>query len=387
MKNCIGKNLTQIPFPVNYSEPTSMLQRIVEDFEYSDILYRAAQCEDALEQLAYVAAFTVSAYSTTAVRTGKPFNPLLGETYECDRSEDKHFRLITEQVSHHPPMLAQYCESSSPDTTPGEVWKCWQEFTMRSQFMGVYLDVVPLGIAHLVFPKSGNHYTWRKVTTTVHNVVAGKLWIDQHGEMEVINHHTGDICHMKFVPYSYFGGGSKKVKGTITNENNKVKWVLNGTWDSTLEGSRVVGESTTKGKSNLEIEDSKVLWKVNPPYPGSENFYNFTQFACELNEEEEGVAPTDCRLRPDQRLMENGSWEEANKEKVRLEDKQRAVRRKRELEAEKALSEGRTYEGHKPVWFKKEKDEENGQKLIYVYSGGYWEAKEKQNWDMCPDIY
>ena len=60
---------------------------------------------------------------------------------------------------------------------------------------------------------------------------------------------------MKFVPYSYFGGGSKKVKGTITNENNKVKWVLNGTWDSTLEGSRVVGESTTKGKSNLEIRD------------------------------------------------------------------------------------------------------------------------------------
>merc|ERR1712141_602767 len=110
------------------------------------------------------------------------------------------------------------------------------------------------------------------------------------------------------------------------------KWVLNGTWDSTLEGSRVVGESTTKGKSNLEIEDSKVLWKVNPPYPGSENFYNFTQFTCELNEEEEGVAPTDCRLRPDQRLMENGSWEEANKDKVGgktegCEKKKRARRR------------------------------------------------------------
>ena len=137
----------------------------------------------------------------------------------------------------------------------------------------------------------------------------------------------------------------------------------------------------------MEIEDSKVLWEVNPPYPGSENFYNFTQFACELNEEEEGVAPTDCRLRPDQRLMENGSWEEANKEKVRLEEKQRAVRRRRELEAEKASTEGRTYEGHKPVWFKKENDEQNGQKLIYVYSGGYWDAKEKQNWEMCPDIY
>ena len=78
MKNCIGKDLSKIPVPVNFSEPLSMLQRLVEDFEYSEILDKAAQCKDDCEQLAYVAAFTVSAYSTTAIRTGKPFNPLLG---------------------------------------------------------------------------------------------------------------------------------------------------------------------------------------------------------------------------------------------------------------------------------------------------------------------
>lgn len=38
--------------------------------------------------------------------------------------------------------------------------------------------------------------------------------------------------------------------------------------------------------------------------------------------------------------MEEGKWEEANKEKVRIEEKQRAVRRKRESEAEKAAAEG-----------------------------------------------
>lgn len=39
--------------------------------------------------------------------------------------------------------------------------------------------------------------------------------------------------------------------------------------------------------------------------------------AAQLNELEDGVAPTDTRLRPDQRLMEEGLWTEANKEKVR----------------------------------------------------------------------
>ena len=33
---------------------------------------------------------------------------------------------------------------------------------------------------------------------------------------------------------------------------------------------------------------------------------------------EEGVAPTDARRRPDQRLMENGQWDEANTEKVQF---------------------------------------------------------------------
>ena len=42
----------------------------------------------------------------------------------------------------------------------------------------------PLGITHLEFAKSGNHYTWRKVKTVVHNIVIGKLWIDQVSRRE-----------------------------------------------------------------------------------------------------------------------------------------------------------------------------------------------------------
>lgn len=76
-----------------------MLQRITEDFEYSNILDIAAQCQDPLEQIAYVAAFSISSYSTTVNRTSKPFNPLLGETYECDRMSDLGWKVFNEQVN------------------------------------------------------------------------------------------------------------------------------------------------------------------------------------------------------------------------------------------------------------------------------------------------
>lgn len=76
-----------------------MLQRLTEDLEYHELLDRAAKCENSLEQLCYVAAFTVSSYSTTVFRTSKPFNPLLGETFELDRLEENGYRSICEQVT------------------------------------------------------------------------------------------------------------------------------------------------------------------------------------------------------------------------------------------------------------------------------------------------
>lgn len=38
--------------------------------------------------------------------------------------------------------------------------------------------------------------------------------------------------------------------------------------------------------------------------------------------------------------------------------------------------------GWKPRWFVKDKGSDT-----YRYVGGYWEAREKGNWDSCPDIF
>ena len=75
-----------------------MLQRITEDLEYSYLLDRAAEKSDICERLAYLGAFAVSCYASTAKRTTKPFNPLLGETFEFDRFADLGWRSLVEQV-------------------------------------------------------------------------------------------------------------------------------------------------------------------------------------------------------------------------------------------------------------------------------------------------
>jgi oxysterol-binding protein-related protein 3/6/7 len=69
-----------------------------EELEYSELLDLAAASTDPLERMSLVAAFAVSAYGSSRHRAAsKPFNPLLGETYECIR-EDRGFRFLAEQV-------------------------------------------------------------------------------------------------------------------------------------------------------------------------------------------------------------------------------------------------------------------------------------------------
>jgi len=380
LKNSIGRDLSKIPMPVNFSEPLSLLQRITGDFEYADLLHKAAKIKDPCEQLAYVSAFCISNYATTGVRTNKPFNPLLLETFECDRLDDLGFRSIAEQVSHHPPILAINAEAKD------SAWIVNSEFSITSKFRGKYLQVNPIDANHLSFPASNHHYTWNKVTTSVHNIIVGKLWIDNHGDMIITNHTTGDKAHIKFSPYSYFSRDTqRKVTGVVLDRESNPKWLIKGEWDTQIEVSKVLTTTQTDDDNQrIGRSVSKVIWKRNPFPPDSEKMYNLTKFAIELNEPEDGVAPTDSRLRPDQRLMEEGNWAEANHVKMLLEQKQRDARRKKE---EEAIMNGLVSSPeHQPIWFTKSYNELIGNS-VYQFNGDYWNKKRIQDWSMCPEIY
>ncbi|KAG7236575.1 hypothetical protein INR49_000772 [Caranx melampygus] len=322
MKNCIGKELSKIPMPVNFNEPISMLQRLSEDLEYHELLDKASKCQSSLEQMCYVAAFSVSSYSTTVYRTGKPFNP------------------------------------------------CWERRTSwtAGERAATALSASRHNSRNLRKGQQSLHV--EKVTTTVHNIIVGKLWIDQSGEIDVVNHTTGDRCHLKFAPYSYFSRDvARKVTGVVMDKDGKAHYVLSGTWDEKMEFSRVMqssrgGENGTEGKQKTVYQTLKAreVWRRNPLPDGAETMYYFTALALTLNEPEEGVAPTDSRRRPDQRLMEDGRWDEANAEKQRLEEKQRSARREREREAASQRTssqseEGAPHDNYQALWFDRCEDQ------------------------------
>ncbi|XP_041119756.1 oxysterol-binding protein-related protein 6-like isoform X4 [Polyodon spathula] len=192
LRNNIGKDLSKVSMPVELNEPLNTLQHLCEELEYTELLDKAAETEDPFERMILVAAFAVSGYSSTYYRAGsKPFNPVLGETYECIR-EDKGLCFFAEQVSHHPPISACHCESKK--------FTFWQDIRWKNKFWGKSMEILPIGIVNVALPKYGDHYEWNKVTTCIHNILSGRRWIEHYGEITIRNTKSSlCICKLTFV--------------------------------------------------------------------------------------------------------------------------------------------------------------------------------------------
>ncbi|XP_078291496.1 oxysterol-binding protein-related protein 1 isoform X2 [Panthera onca] len=398
LRKCIGMELSKITMPVIFNEPLSFLQRLTEYMEHTYLIHKASSFSDSVERMQCVAAFAVSAVASQWERTGKPFNPLLGETYELVR-DDLGFRLISEQVSHHPPISAFHAEGLNNDFIfHGSIYP-------KLKFWGKSVEAEPKGTITLELLEHSEAYTWTNPTCCVHNIIVGKLWIEQYGNVEITNHKTGDKCVLNFKPCGLFGKELHKVEGYIQDKSKKRLCALYGKWTeclysvdpATFDAYKKNDKKNTEEKKNSKqmstseesdempmpdsesvfvIPGSVLLWRIAPRPPNSAQMYNFTSFAMVLNEvdkEMESVIPkTDCRLRPDIRAMENGEIDQASEEKKRLEEKQRAARKNR----------SKSEEDWKTRWFHQGPNPYNGAQ-DWLYSGSYWD----RNYFNLPDIY
>ncbi|CAG01771.1 unnamed protein product, partial [Tetraodon nigroviridis] len=423
LKKCIGLELSKITMPIVFNEPLSFLQRMTEYMEHTYLINRACSLSDSIERMQAVAAFAVSAVASQWDRTGKPFNPLLGETYELIR-EEQGFRLISEQVSHHPPISAFHAESLAGDFVfHGSIYP-------KLKFWGKSVEAEPKGTITLELLKYNEAYTWSNPYCCVHNVILGKLWIEQYGKVEIVNCRTGDKCVLNFKPCGMFGKELHKVEGYIQDKrcacspassatpfysvsssvhsslssplpSKKKHCIIYGKWTECLwsvqpqayEAHKKLEKKGDKKLRNVRkafvgnempevqetvsvIPGSTLLWRIDARPPQSAMMYNFTNFAVSLNELEPGMeailAPTDCRFRPDIRAMENGNMNKASTEKERLEEKQRAARKDRAKNDEEWSTR----------WFKLGTNIYTGSQ-DWLYIGGYF----NRNYQNLPDIY
>ncbi|CAI8616580.1 unnamed protein product [Vicia faba] len=354
MQNYIGADVTSlVTLPVIIFEPMTMIQKIAELMEYSHLLDEADKSDDPYMQLVYASSWAISVYFAYQ-RTWKPFNPILGETYELTNHNGITF--LAEQVSHHPPMSAGHAENEhfTYDVTS----------KLKTKFLGNSVDVYPVGRTRVTLKRHGVVLDLVPPPTKVNNLIFGRTWIDSPGEMIMTNLTTGDKAVLYFQQCGWFGAGRYEVDGYIYNSSEEPKILMTGKWNQSM--SYQPCDSEGEPLPNTELKE---VWHVADVPPNDK--FQYTHFAHKINSFDTAprkLLASDSRLRPDRYALEMGDLSKSGAEKSSLEERQRAEKRAREEK------------GHKfsPRWFELTEEVTStpwGDLEIYQYNGKYAEHR------------
>ena len=346
IKNAIGKDLTKFSVPVYFNEPISMLQKGGEAMEYEELLVKANQWDDSLLRIAYISAFNWSQYANLEERNLKPWNPVLGETYELVTN---YFKFFAEQVSHHPPITACHAQSKS--------YELYMHTDVKSSFKSTSLQFTPKGNTHIILKSTGEHFVVNRPINSVHNLILGTLYIDLTGESITINRNTKEKWIIRFIKRGWGNKNAYKLEGEILDSDGNKVYEVYGHWHRAIY------------VRHLETGEETEIWKLNPRLELWDHLYRFSLFTLQLNyiddKLEEKLPWTDSRLRPDQRALENGDLNLATKEKHNVEEYQRKLRKEREEAGIEWV----------PRYFTEKIDEDLGD-IYYEFNGQYWKDRK-----------
>ncbi|VDN51713.1 unnamed protein product [Dracunculus medinensis] len=372
LRQFVGKDLTRITIPVIFNEPLSFLQRLAEYMEYFELLEKAENCDDEVERFELVIAFIISSLSSNYLRFAKPFNPLLFETFELDRSNEEGYRFVAEQVSHHPPISAFHAQFRF-----GEFFGT---VSPRVKFWGISIEILPCA-------KRKEIYTWDAVNISVHNIIMGEMYMKLNGQINVrcgLDKECKIILKNNYRERGIQNGffeGSLCISGKIVRSlyGNWINFFatchpkdFDKIYQSWLNVYRSCINTSDEEKLPL-IKNSKLLWRCAPRPLNSANMYNFTSFSLLLNDPDyinDFLPRTDSRLRPDIRRLEQGEMDEAANQKGILEVKQREAR----------VFSQKNGIIKQPRWFNESKAA-NGPS--WIFNGKYWD----RSFEDCEDIY
>ncbi|KAH7550021.1 hypothetical protein JRO89_XS13G0121000 [Xanthoceras sorbifolium] len=273
MHKYIGSDITSmVTLPVIIFEPMTMLQKMAELMEYCNLLDKADECEDPYMRMVYATSWAISVYYAYQ-RTWKPFNPILGETYEMVNHGGITF--ISEQL--------------------------------KTKFLGNSVDVYPVGRTRVTLKREGVVLDLVPPPTKVNNLIFGRTWVDSPGEMVLTNLTTGDKVVLLFQACGWFGANRYEVDGYVYNAAEEPKILMTGKWNESMsyQPCDIDGEP-------LPGTELKEVWHV-ADVPENDK-YEYTYFAHKINSFDTApkkLLASDSRLRPDRYALERGDMSRA----------------------------------------------------------------------------
>ncbi|XP_059545618.1 oxysterol-binding protein-related protein 9 isoform X8 [Myotis daubentonii] len=250
----LGMDLTKVVLPTFILERRSLLEMYADFFAHPDLFVSISDQKDARDRMVQVVKWYLSAFH--AGRRGsvakKPYNPILGEIFQChwtlpnDTEENTELvsegpvpgvsknsvTFVAEQVSHHPPSCVSCLDHDEH-----------------------YILTFPNGYG-------------RSILTVP--------WVELGGECNINCSKTGYSANIVFHTKPFYGGKKHRITAEIFSPNDKKSFCsIEGEWNGVMYAKYATGENAvfidTKKlpiikKKVRKLEDqneyeSRCLWK------------------------------------------------------------------------------------------------------------------------------
>lgn len=364
----VGNDLLTLSMPVDMNEPITIVQKYAEMMEYSEMIDNALLGKypaESGELILRIAAFAVTYLAAMRVKARigrKPFNPLLGETYELVR-EDKGFRYLCEKVSHKPPVFAVHVEAAEWvfSFSPGPSQKFW----------GKTSEIYTNGTLQLTVRATQELFTWSMPNCVIKNIIAGEKYFEPCSSITVKS-SRGQRAVVEFAKAGMFSGRSESLVIKAYDASKRLlPYTVTGKWTDLM----------TLRTNTVEKE----IWTVGTLVTQCEKKFYFPTFTGSLNKitviEKDKPPCTDSRYRPDMRVYTNGDIEKAEMLKKQLEERQRERRKAQE---DSGLP-------HQPRFFRHvggvDGDPCSGHWEYIEGEKSYWKRRLTQDWGDCPKLW
>ncbi|KAH9523689.1 Oxysterol-binding protein- protein 9 [Bulinus truncatus] len=254
----IGMDLTKVVLPTFILERRSLLEMFADFFAHPDAFTKIAELPTPKERMVQVVRWYLGAFHAgrPSEIAKKPYNPILGETFKChwqlpESSSDcepasdgpipwaskDNVTFIAEQVSHHPPISAFYCENYNRRISlDGYVWT-------KSKFLGLSIGVHMIGECVLSVIDYDEEYTLTFPSGYGRSILTVP-WVELGGKITINCAKTGFTSLIEFHTKPFYGSKKHRVTAQIFEPNDKKPFVnIEGEWNGIIYAKWVSGKN------------------------------------------------------------------------------------------------------------------------------------------------
>ena len=309
-KGLLQGGTMSLSLPIRIFEPRTMLERITDWFAFAPlILKNAGTINNKVEAFKQVICFALSALFRSTQQL-KPFNPMLGETYQC--FWDDGTKMYLEHISHIPPISQFYIKDYTSNLFTLSGYFDMQMGGMLKALVTNTMAIIPKGKITVYLPINKQTICYQFPKITLGGAIFGQRYVLFDGHMKFEDRENNLKCVIAFnkARKELKGKRVHDFYGRIFNwdykkeEGDKNKPFYEDTMSShpfPLHNKNIVSVVTGSWLENIKFDD-KVYWDIK-------------QSIAPQIYPEKNVIPSDVRFREDRSWLKL-SWDNHDYEKL-----------------------------------------------------------------------